>query len=191
MSCSRSSCLQDECNGLVSGSTSAACPRRFAAERSHLSNLGQCVFHNPGFCTAAEPCWHTQNQFRLACTCHLVCPAGTVLDNQELRDKLSTAEQKFTTEFFVAMGRHFKSSVLDELPPAYQSLVSALKHCPPVSGVRHVVLWVHLYASTNAGLSASGCCTAPLDAWVCLTSTTANMHAGTHVLFMPLALQFK
>lgn len=51
--------------------------------------------------------------------------AGTVLDNQELRDKLSTAEQKFTTEFFVAVGRHFKSSVLDELPANYQSLVSS------------------------------------------------------------------
>lgn len=47
-----------------------------------------------------------------------------MLDNQELRDKLSTAEQKFTTEFFVAMGRHFKSSVLDDLPANYQSLVS-------------------------------------------------------------------
>jgi hypothetical protein len=46
-----------------------------------------------------------------------------VLDNQELRDKLSSAEQKFTTEFFVAMGRHLKSSVLDDLPAAYQSLV--------------------------------------------------------------------
>lgn len=49
--------------------------------------------------------------------------AGTVLDNAELRDKLSTQEQRFATDFFVAMGRHFKGSVLDDLPPAYQSLV--------------------------------------------------------------------
>lgn len=49
--------------------------------------------------------------------------AGTVLDNTELRDKLSTQEQRFATDFFVAMGRHFKGSVLDDLPPAYQSLV--------------------------------------------------------------------
>jgi hypothetical protein len=53
----------------------------------------------------------------------MFCQPGTVLDNQELRDKLSSAEQKFTTEFFVAMGRHLKSSVLDDLPAAYQSLV--------------------------------------------------------------------
>jgi hypothetical protein len=54
----------------------------------------------------------------------LLVYAGTVLDNQEVRDKLSSAEQTFTTDYFVSMGRHFKSSVLDDLPPAYQSLVS-------------------------------------------------------------------
>jgi hypothetical protein len=56
--------------------------------------------------------------------CLCCCSAGTVLDNQEVRDKLSSAEQTFTTDYFVSMGRHFKSSVLDQLPPAYQSLVS-------------------------------------------------------------------
>lgn len=69
----------------------------------------------------SAPDGHLQRQRRL---CVVFCSAGTVLDNQQLRDKLSTAEQKFTTEFFVAMGRHLKSSVLDDLPAAYQSLVS-------------------------------------------------------------------
>lgn len=69
-------------------------------------------------------CLHTHSTQPLR-TRHSLAPIGTVLDNTELRDKLSAAEQKFTTEFFVAMGRHLKSSVLDELPSNYQSLVRA------------------------------------------------------------------
>lgn len=50
--------------------------------------------------------------------------AGSILDSSELRSRLSDPEKAFTQNFFVAMGRHLKTSVLDELPPHYQSLVS-------------------------------------------------------------------
>lgn len=87
-----------------------------------------------------------------------LCPAGTVLDNQELRDKLSSAEQKFTTEFFVAMGRHFKSSVLDDLPPAYQSLVSTRPHGPPVSHLFNMVCCLVASLVRPLPLACSGTC---------------------------------
>jgi hypothetical protein len=83
--------------------------------------------------SSARPAFALVNKC-MGCVLYTV---GTVLDNQGLRDKLSMAEQKFTTEFFVAMGRHLKGSVLDKLPPAYQSLVSAvmlLWLCRPAAG---------------------------------------------------------
>lgn len=49
--------------------------------------------------------------------------AGSILDSSELRSRLSSQERTFTQNFFVAAGRHFKTGVLDELPPHYQSLV--------------------------------------------------------------------
>lgn len=60
-----------------------------------------------------------------------------LLDNPDLRGKLSDQEHKFTTDYFVAMGRHLKSSVLDQLPPAYQSLVSHI-HTTATAASQHV-----------------------------------------------------
>lgn len=51
--------------------------------------------------------------------------AGTLLDNGQLRARLSPAEVRFAQQFFVALGRSLKTSVLDDLPAQYQSLVSA------------------------------------------------------------------
>jgi hypothetical protein len=42
-----------------------------------------------------------------------------------LRARLSPAEVRFAQQFFVALGRSLKTSVLDDLPAQYQSLVSA------------------------------------------------------------------
>lgn len=61
---------------------------------------------------------------------HDAVPAGHILDSSTLRDRLSRQERTFTQNFFVAAGRHFKSSVLDELPPHYQSLVSSQAGAP-------------------------------------------------------------
>jgi hypothetical protein len=46
-----------------------------------------------------------------------------LLDNGELRGQLSAAEARFAQQYFVALGRNLKTSVLDDLPPQYQSLV--------------------------------------------------------------------
>eukprot|EP00879_Flechtneria_rotunda_P033135 GHRR01036671.1.p2 GENE.GHRR01036671.1~~GHRR01036671.1.p2 ORF type:complete len:106 (+),score=15.81 GHRR01036671.1:1075-1392(+) len=52
--------------------------------------------------------------------------AGAILDSADLRDRLSQQEKQYSSQVFVALGRHLKASVLDYLPPHYQSLVS---HC--------------------------------------------------------------
>ncbi|WIA41686.1 hypothetical protein OEZ86_009033 [Tetradesmus obliquus] len=49
--------------------------------------------------------------------------AGSMLDTEALRERLSKQERSYASSFFVAMGRYMKSSVLNDLPPNYQSLV--------------------------------------------------------------------
>lgn len=49
--------------------------------------------------------------------------AGALLDSAALRERLSRGERQYASNFFVALGRHLKDSVLNAMPPHYQSLV--------------------------------------------------------------------
>lgn len=49
-----------------------------------------------------------------------------MLDTEALRERLSKQERSYASSFFVAMGRYMKSSVLNDLPPNYQSLVGGV-----------------------------------------------------------------
>lgn len=64
-------------------------------------------------------CWHDRLLVYVAY-------AGAILDNQQMRQRLSVQEQQYANKFFVILGRHLKNTVLDDLPLNYRSLVSSV-----------------------------------------------------------------